>query len=125
MCLLAHNVGLVLVVGSRDESALDAETEIWHQVNLCPELWIRQGWTASLWRFGSVRDGPLASGAFYRPSLIEAEDLDAPIIQQEIFRPVATFEVFDDEKDAIHRANATEFGLAAAVFTRDVTAPAA
>jgi betaine-aldehyde dehydrogenase len=68
---------------------------------------------------GPVTDGPLASGAFYRPSLIEVEDLDAPIIQQEIFGPVATFEVFDDEKDAIHRANASEFGLAAGVFTRD------
>jgi betaine-aldehyde dehydrogenase len=42
------------------------------------------------------------------------------IIQQEIFGPVATFEVFDDENDAIDRANATEFGLAAGVFTRDV-----
>ena len=71
-------------------------------------------------RGGPVTDGPLASGAFYRPSLIEVEDVDAPIIQQEIFGPVATFEVFDDENDAIHRANATEFGLAAGVFTRDV-----
>ena len=71
-------------------------------------------------RGGPVTDGPLASGAFYRPSLIEVEDIGAPIIQQEVFGPVATFEVFDDEKDAIHRANATEFGLAAAVFTRDV-----
>jgi betaine-aldehyde dehydrogenase len=71
-------------------------------------------------RGGPITDGSLASGAFYRPSLIEVEDLSAPIIQQEIFGPVATFEVFGDENDAIHRANATEFGLAAGVFTRDV-----
>jgi betaine-aldehyde dehydrogenase len=71
-------------------------------------------------RGGPVTDGALAPGAFYRPSLIEVEDLSAPIIQQEIFGPVATFEIFDDENDAIHRANATEFGLAAGVFTRDV-----
>jgi betaine-aldehyde dehydrogenase len=71
-------------------------------------------------RGGPATDGRLAPGAFYRPSLVEVEDLDAPIIQQELFGPVATFEVFDDEADAIHRANATEFGLAAAVFTRDV-----
>jgi betaine-aldehyde dehydrogenase len=71
-------------------------------------------------RGGPITDGPLASGAFNRPSLIEVEDLSAPIIQQEIFGPVATFEVFDDEKDAIERANTTEFGLAAGVFTRDV-----
>jgi betaine-aldehyde dehydrogenase len=78
------------------------------------------GYAKAIVRGGPVTDGPLASGAFYRPSLIEVEDLGAPIIQQEIFGPVATFEVFDDEKDAIHRANATEFGLAAGVFTRDV-----
>ena len=71
-------------------------------------------------RGGPITDGSLDSGAFYRPSLIEVEDLSAPIIQQEIFGPVATFEIFDDENDAVHRANATEFGLAAAVFTRDV-----
>jgi betaine-aldehyde dehydrogenase len=71
-------------------------------------------------RGGPATDGSLAFGAFYRPSLIEVEDIDAPIIQQEIFGPVATFEVFDDENDAIYRANATEFGLAAGVFTRDV-----
>jgi len=70
-------------------------------------------------RGGPVTDGPLAAGAFYRPSLIEVSDLGSPIIQQEVFGPVATFEVFDNEDEAIHRANATEFGLAAAVFTRD------
>lgn len=67
-------------------------------------------------RGGRVVDRP---GAFYRPSLLEVEDLDVPLVQEEIFGPVATFEVFEDEADAVRRANATEFGLAAAVFTRD------
>src|SRR4029453_6204570 len=71
-------------------------------------------------RGGPVTDGSLGSGAFYRPSLIEVEDLSAPIVQQEIFGPVATFEVFENEDDAVHRANATEFGLAAGVFPPDV-----
>jgi acyl-CoA reductase-like NAD-dependent aldehyde dehydrogenase len=71
-------------------------------------------------RGGPVTDGPLSSGAFYRPSLIEVEDVAAPIIQQEIFGPVAAFEIFDEEQEAVERANATEFGLAAAVFTRDI-----
>ncbi len=71
-------------------------------------------------RGGPVTEGAQAAGAFYRPSLIEVDDLQAPIIQQEVFGPVATFEIFDDEADAISRANATEFGLAAAVFTQDV-----
>lgn len=68
---------------------------------------------------GPVTEGPLKAGAFYRPSIIEVQDLDAPLIQQEVFGPVQTFEVFTDDADAIRRVNATEFGLAAAVFTRD------
>jgi betaine-aldehyde dehydrogenase len=66
-----------------------------------------------------VTEGPLAAGGFYRPSIIEVQDLDTPLIQQELFGPVQTFEVFTNDADAIRRVNATEFGLAAAVFTRD------
>jgi len=70
-------------------------------------------------RGGRAVDGPLAAGAFFRPCLLEVEDLDVPLVQEEIFAPVGTFEVFEDEADAVRRANATQFGLAAAVFTRD------
>jgi acyl-CoA reductase-like NAD-dependent aldehyde dehydrogenase len=70
-------------------------------------------------RGGPVTEGALAAGAFYRPSLIEVQDLDAFVVQNEIFGPVQTFEIFDDELEAIHRANATEFGLAASVFSND------
>lgn len=70
-------------------------------------------------RGGPVTDGPLASGAFYRPSLIEVQDLDAFVVQNEVFGPVQTFEIFDDEAHAIMRANATEYGLAASVFSSD------
>src|SRR3546814_3154461 len=44
----------------------------------------------------------------------------APLVQQEVFGPVLSFEIFEDEADAIKRANATEFGLAAGIFTNDV-----
>jgi acyl-CoA reductase-like NAD-dependent aldehyde dehydrogenase len=70
-------------------------------------------------RGGPVTEGELASGAFFRPALLEVDDSNAPIVQQEVFGPVQVLEVFDDEADAIRRANATEFGLAAAVFTQD------
>jgi len=71
-------------------------------------------------RGGPIAEGPLAAGAFYRPSMLEAEALDVPLIQEEIFGPILSFETFATEDDAIARANATIFGLAAAIFTKDV-----
>src|ERR1700758_1065566 len=71
-------------------------------------------------RGGPVPDGPLAAGAFYRPTLLEVEDVNTDLVQKEIFGPVATFEVFDTEADAIARANATELGLSAGIFTNDI-----
>ncbi|WP_217553763.1 aldehyde dehydrogenase family protein [Streptomyces sp. GbtcB6] len=88
------------------------------RVDALVEESLEQGGKAVV-RGGPVTEGPLAAGAFYRPSLIEIADLDATLVQEEVFGPVATFEVFDDEAEAVYRANATEFGLAAAVFTRD------
>ncbi|WP_415394254.1 aldehyde dehydrogenase family protein (plasmid) [Rhodococcus globerulus] len=68
---------------------------------------------------GPITEGPLSNGAFFRPVLLEVDQPDVPIVQQEVFGPVQVLEVFDDETDAVRRANATEFGLAAAVFTKD------
>jgi len=71
-------------------------------------------------RGGPIVDGPLAAGAFYRPSMLETEALDVPLVQDEIFGPVLSFETFAAEDEAITRANATLYGLAAAIFTKDL-----
>ena len=70
-------------------------------------------------RGGPIEDGPLAGGAFYRPAMLETQALDVPLVQEEIFGPVLSFETFATEEEAITRANATVFGLAAALFTKD------
>jgi len=71
-------------------------------------------------RGGPATEGSLAEGAFYRPTLLEVDDVNTEIVQKEVFGPVATFEVFDTEADAIARSNATEMGLAAGLFTNDI-----
>jgi acyl-CoA reductase-like NAD-dependent aldehyde dehydrogenase len=74
-------------------------------------------------RGGPVIDGPLARGAFYRPTLLEVADTRMPIVQQEVFGPVQTMQVFDTEADAIALANESEYGLAASIWSRDADRP--
>ncbi|MEM8589337.1 MAG: betaine-aldehyde dehydrogenase [Pseudomonadota bacterium] len=59
-------------------------------------------------------------GWFVEPAIFVAEDDDLTISRDEIFGPVMTILPFDDEDEVLARANATEFGLAAGVFTSDL-----
>lgn len=70
-------------------------------------------------RGGVVIDEARPGGAYYRPTLLAVDRLDVPVVQDELFGPVQTFEIFDDEDDAVRMANGTSFGLGAAVFTKD------
>jgi len=63
-----------------------------------------------------VREGP---GAFLTPTLFRIDDLRSSLVQEELFGPIVSVERFEDEAEAIHKANATPYGLAASVFTRD------
>ncbi|MEE6166785.1 MULTISPECIES: aldehyde dehydrogenase family protein [unclassified Mycolicibacterium] len=71
-----------------------------------------------------LRGGRQGDTAFYHPSLLAVADVRAQIVQQELFGPVATFETFVDEDEAVEKANATEYGLAASIWSRDIDIPA-
>lgn len=62
------------------------------------------------------RIGP---GAFLTPTLYRIEDVASPLVQEELFGPIVSVERFADEAEAVHKANATPYGLAASVFSRD------
>jgi betaine-aldehyde dehydrogenase len=69
---------------------------------------------------GKSGDGDLASGFFISPTMFEIEDLQHDLVQDELFGPIVSLERFTDEAEAIIRANATRFGLAASVYTNDL-----
>ncbi|MGB2739509.1 MAG: betaine-aldehyde dehydrogenase [Cognaticolwellia sp.] len=61
------------------------------------------------------------NGYFVAPTIFADCTDDMTICQEEIFGPVMSVLTFDSEEEVITRANATEFGLAAGVFTQDIT----
>ena len=69
---------------------------------------------------GVPEDPALAAGYFVQPTIfVDCRD-EMAIVREEIFGPVMSVLVFDDEDEVVARANATEYGLSAGVFTRDI-----
>ncbi len=66
---------------------------------------------------GSKLDG---AGYFYEPTVLGDVPDDARLLQEEIFGPVAPIRTFSSDEEAIEAANATEYGLVAYVYTRDL-----
>jgi succinate-semialdehyde dehydrogenase/glutarate-semialdehyde dehydrogenase len=60
-------------------------------------------------------------GHFYAPTVLTGVPADARMMREEIFGPVAPIATFATEAEAISRANDTEYGLVAYVFTRDLS----
>jgi betaine-aldehyde dehydrogenase len=69
---------------------------------------------------GARIEGPLANGNFIEPTIFDGTAPEMRIVREEIFGPVLVVQTFDDEAGAIRTANDTIYGLAGAVFTKDI-----
>jgi betaine-aldehyde dehydrogenase len=83
--------------------------EIERAMDMCDEVVLR----------GRRPGGKLANGHFLTPTLVAHADTAAFFTQEEIFGPFLVLERFEDEKEAVARANHTVFGLSASVWTGD------
>jgi aldehyde dehydrogenase (NAD+) len=77
---------------------------------------------AELLTGGQPPDDPaLANGYFMLPTVFDRVDNSMRIAQEEIFGPVLSVISFKDEDDAVAKANDVKYGLAAALWTKDIT----
>src|SRR6059058_1130098 len=67
---------------------------------------------------GKPPEGP---GHFYPPTVLDAVPDGAAMLREEIFGPVAAIQSFKSEGEVIKRANDTEYGLIAYLYTKDMT----
>src|SRR5207247_5527811 len=64
---------------------------------------------------------PEGAGFFYPATVLSNVPDDAKMLNEEIFGPVASIQTFKSEDEAIRRANDTEYGLVAYLYTKDLT----
>jgi len=70
---------------------------------------------------GGRKPAGFDTGYFFEPTVITGVDQKSEIVQKEVFGPVITIQSFADEAQALAMANDVDFGLAASIFTKDVS----
>lgn len=68
-----------------------------------------------------LTETPLDSGFFFAPTILANVTPSMVICDEETFGPIAPILLFDDEAEAIALANATNYGLAGYIYTRDIS----
>eukprot|EP01037_Dinobryon_pediforme_P006508 gene6508-6577_t len=68
-----------------------------------------------------ISDPETGKGWFFEPTIIDNVGIEDRLVQEEIFGPVMVVQVVDSPEEALAAANATQFALAAGIYTKDIT----
>jgi acyl-CoA reductase-like NAD-dependent aldehyde dehydrogenase len=105
-----------MVVGDPLDERVDVGPMIDEREARRIEAWVEEAVAGG----ARVLTGHRRQGAVYWPTVLVDVKPDMKVVAQEAFAPVASVIRADDFEQALEQANATEYGLQAAVFTRDV-----
>ena len=112
-------VGDPLVEGSK-QGAIVSKVHFDKIMN-CIEIAKQEGGKILCGGYAVKVAGRCANGYFIQPTIIESLGPNCRTNQEEIFGPVVTLQSFKTEEEAIQLANATQYGLAASIWTQDIS----
>lgn len=102
-----------LVVGDPLDRSTDVGTLVHEDEAIRIEGWLEE----AVRRGARVLAGGSRTGAQLEPTIVVDAPVDTPLVCEEVFGPVVVLLAYDDLDEAIRQANATPYGLQAAVFT--------
>jgi acyl-CoA reductase-like NAD-dependent aldehyde dehydrogenase len=106
-----------LKVGDPRDSATDVGPMISEREAMRAESWVREAVDAG----ATLLHGGRRDGAVLHPTILTGVHPSMRVMSEEIFAPVLSIVPYSSLDDTITQVNATPFGLAAGIFTRDVT----
>lgn len=105
-----------LVVGNPRDPSTDVGPMIGEKDAIRAETWVRE----AVDQGARILAGGTRQGAVLQPTVLTDARPSMKVLCEEIFAPVLSIIPFDTLDEAIDQVNATEFGLAAGLFTRDI-----
>lgn len=99
---------------------LDENTDMGPLINEKAAKRVEQSVNEALSRGANLLMGGYRNGSFYTPTLLENVANSTKLSNEEIYGPVTIIESFTNFEDAINRANSVDYGLQAAIFTRNL-----